>query len=241
MSILVQNFIKRWFRSKFLKNFDIGKILENLYFGQHFCKIPILVQIFINSEFGRFWLSLRKMLILVKKKWKYVDICQNSRKSRFCSEFSKISILVRIDANLDFGKNCRKISSLINIFGKISILVNFLRDFDLSEKKYKNFGLGKNFRKMSIWVKICKYQDFGPNFQKISIWVKILKILIWSHFVKKCRFGSKFANIKILVWIYKKISILVKILKILIWSHFVENSQMWYKFSKNIDYGQNYQ
>ena len=55
---------------------------------------------------------------------------------------------------------------------------------------------------MSIWVKICKYQDFGLNLQKISIWVKILKILIWSHFVEK--------------------------------------SQMYYKFSKNIDFGQTY-
>ena len=146
MSIFVQNFVKRWFRSKFLKNFDIGKIFENIYFGQHFCKVPILVQIFINFEFGLFWLNLRKMLILVKE-LKNVDICQNFRKSRFWSKFSKFrfwSELMRISILV-------KISSLINIFGEISILVNFLRDLDFSKK----------ITKILVWVKISEKCRFG--------------------------------------------------------------------------------
>ena len=32
--------------------------------------------------------------------------------------FQKISILVKINENLDFGENCRKISILVNILGK---------------------------------------------------------------------------------------------------------------------------
>ena len=37
----------------------------------------------------------------------------------------------------------------------------------------ENVDYSKNFRKMSILVKICKYFDFGQNFRKISIVVNI--------------------------------------------------------------------
>ena len=42
----------------------------------------------------------------------------NVEQFRFWSIFTEILILVKIDENLDFGKNCRKILILVNIFGK---------------------------------------------------------------------------------------------------------------------------
>ena len=45
-------------------------------------------------------------------------LVKNIERFRFWSIFTEISILVKIDENLDFGQNCRKILILVNIFGK---------------------------------------------------------------------------------------------------------------------------
>ena len=94
---------------------------------------------------------------------------QNLQKSRIWSIFSK---------NSDFGQNCRKIMILVNIFGKS-------RFQSISSVKFSpHLGFGKNFRKISIWVKICKYVDLGQKLPKISIWVKIFDSI---DFGEKCR------------------------------------------------------
>ena len=45
-------------------------------------------------------------------------LVKNVEKFRFWSIFTEISTLVKIDENLDFGQNFRKILILVNIFGK---------------------------------------------------------------------------------------------------------------------------
>ena len=97
--------------------------------------MSILVEIEENVDFSQ---KFRKMSIWIKKIWKYLDICQNSR---------KISILVNIYGNLDFGQYlwksgfCSKLSENLDLgqhFRKISILVNIFGNFDLGQ----NFPLG---------------------------------------------------------------------------------------------------
>ena len=50
-------------------------------------------------------------------------LVKNVEKCRFWSISTEISILVKIDENLDFGQKYRKILILVNIFGKIAILL----------------------------------------------------------------------------------------------------------------------
>ena len=51
---------------------------------------------------------------------------------------------------------------------KMSILDNILK---------KDIDYSQIFRKMSMWVKICKYLDFGQNCRKISFFMKIYENL----------------------------------------------------------------
>ena len=57
----------------------------------------------------KIWPWKIQILILVKKKFKNLDFCQNFRKSWFLSKFSK---------SLDFGRNVRQISVLFDFFAK---------------------------------------------------------------------------------------------------------------------------
>ena len=59
----------------------------------------------------------------------------------------KMSIMVKVDDNLDFCQYFRKISILVYIFGIIELGQNF----------------PQNFQKISIWVKIWKYVDLRQN------------------------------------------------------------------------------
>ena len=104
----------------------------------------------------------------------------------------EISILVKIDENLDFSQYLRW-----NRFGTTFS---------------PNLGFGKNFRQMSIGVKICKYVDLGKK--------KYPKILISVKIFENIDFGQNCG----------KISNLVK---------FVEQSRFWTKLSKILDFGQN--
>ena len=45
------------------------------------------------------------------------------------------------------------------------------------DKTAENVDYIQSFRKMSIWVNIWKYLDFGKNCRKISIWVNIYENL----------------------------------------------------------------
>ena len=74
----------------------------------------------------------------------------------------KISILVKIDENLDFGQNCRK----------ILILVQFVENSRFWENLPKCRFWSK-LKELLILVKILKRTDHGKKFSKISIFVKI--------------------------------------------------------------------
>ena len=92
--------------------------------------------------------------------------------------FGKISILVKIFENLDFGqiswnsrfiqtililakivkmsnfvKNCRKLSQFSSKFSNILILVKIYKILDFG-KIFENLDFGQNFRKILISVKI---------------------------------------------------------------------------------------
>ena len=73
------------------------------------------------------------------------------------------------------------------------------------DKIAENVDYSENFRKMSTWVKICKYLEFSQNFQKSRFLLKFSKILISAKIVEnseisknidvgqnspKCRFWS---------------------------------------------------
>ena len=75
---------------------------------------------------------------------------------------------------------------------------------------------------MSILDKIEENADCSQNFQK------------------KCRFGSKFANISISVKKIRKISILVNIYENLDFGKNSWKSRFWSKLSENYDLGQHF-
>ena len=74
---------------------------------------------------------------------------------------------------------------------------------------------------MSIWIKICKYVDFGQKypkyrflskFLKISILVKIVgKSQIWSNLSKNVDFGQNCRKFSILVKINQNVDFGLKI------------------------------
>ena len=104
----------------------------------------------------------------------------------------KISILVKISKNFDFGQNFRE-SRLMSIFFKHSIL----------EKKIaENVDFGRDFKKIAILVKNLEYLDFF--FLKISILVKIFENFDFVQNFGKSPFSSKFWKISIFVKIFEK-------------------------------------
>ena len=90
---------------------------------------------------------------------------------------SEISILVKIDENLDFSQNFRKISILVNIYVNLDLGQNWWKsrfrskmskNFDLVNI-YGNLDFGQN-SKMSILVVTEENIDFSRNLQKDWFW-----------------------------------------------------------------------
>ena len=80
------------------------------------------------------WYKLSKNLDLGPNYWKILNAVKMFWKSRFCSNFAKLEILVKI-------------------FRKISILV----------KNHENIDFVENLHKIMILVKIFENLDFGQN------------------------------------------------------------------------------
>ena len=126
ISILVNiygnlDFGQNWWKSRFW-----SKLSENLDLGQHFRKISILVNIF-GKKFRKYWFWSKfgsNMSILAKNVEKYFP-----QILVFFSKFWKIFILVKIvgksqiwknlSKNLDFGQNSRKLSILVKIYPNV--------------------------------------------------------------------------------------------------------------------------
>ena len=104
-------------------------------------------------------------------------------KSQFWSKLSKI---------LDFDQNCQK----------ISIWDKTYQNIDFSQFFAKNVDFSKSFRKMSIWVKFCKY--FGRNFRKSRFWSKFSKISILGKIFENIDFGEVCPKISNMVKIIEK-------------------------------------
>ena len=160
------------------------KISGKCQFGSKICKYVDLIKNF-QPKFGQicrkswFWSKLSKMLDFAKKKLKNLDFGHKGR---------KFSILVKTYQNVDFRRNCRK--------------------YWLYSKFSKNVDLGQNFQISRFWSKLSKNFDFGQYFWKSRFWsnlwksrfrTKLQKMLIIVKICEKCRFGSKFINISILV------------------------------------------
>ena len=142
MWILVK-FTKISILVKFLKNFDLNKIVENFWCFRKFRTISILVKIFKNFEKFRFHSYFQKInWVKLTKKF---DFGQNFRKNWILVKFSKKkSILVNFSKKtIDFVQNFRK-------FRKTQILVKFS----------KNFNLSRIFEEISILVKTFQKFQF---------------------------------------------------------------------------------
>ena len=126
---------------------------------------------------------------------KYVDLGKrNIQKCHFLSKFSKISILDKRTGNSRFWSKVTKM---------------------LIWTKLQKMIIVKIFEKMSTWVKICKYLDFGQNFLKISIFIIIFENIacrencwkIWNlvEMFENSWFWSKCTKMSILVIIEENI------------------------------------
>ena len=101
---------------------------------------------------------------------------QNLQISWFCSKISQ-NLDFGYFFNIDFGKNCRKMSNLVKFvnnldFGQICqkflILAKMLKNLDLV-KNYKTIEFGQNFQNMTILVKIVGNSRFWSKLTKMSI------------------------------------------------------------------------
>ena len=218
---------------KFTKKISIfgKKISLNFDFSQIFEKISILVKIFKNFEKFRFYSHYRKISILVKF----------SKKVRFWSNFRKISISVQIFEKFRF---CRKFSEIFDFdFGQnfeiISILVTIF-------KNCEKFRFNSNFRKINL-VKLTKEFDFGRSkFSKNLDFGKIFekKIAFAKLFEKNIRFCWKFSKISKksnFTEIFEKFQIKSNFRKFSIFLGKLRTISISFKFSKNFEFGQNFE
>ena len=98
-----------------------------------------------------------------------------------------MSIWSKISKTIDFGQNFRK----YRFWSKLSKVLDF----------------EQNLQKSRIWSQLSKYLDFGQNCRKFSILVKTYHNVDfgqiaendYSQIFETCQFGSKFANIMILL------------------------------------------
>ena len=145
--------------------------------------------------------------------------------SRFWSQFSKMSILVKIS--------------------KISILDKIFEKDRFRSKFAKISNLGIIFEKPRFY---SKHLDFGPKFRKSWFWSKCLKnhdrsknYLDFGQTLEKQRFGSKSVKISMLVKICEIPRFWLRFSKIAILENFSKNNdlwnfQVWSKASKYLDF-----
>ena len=128
---------------------------------------------------------------------------------------------VKICKYFDFGKNCRKISSLVNFYGNLDVAQSLWISRFCSKLSW-NLDLGQRFRKILILVNIFIKIDLGRNFPKSWFWSKFSKnVDLCKKNLQICRLGQKFPT---KIWSnLSKILILVKI---------IENTRFWSKLEK---------
>ena len=147
-----------------------------------------------------------------------------------------MSILDKIAENVDYNQ----------IFRKISIWVKICKYLDFGQKKSENFDFGQYLWKSRFWWKLSENLALGHHFWKISILVKIFGTIDLSQHFPQILVSFKISEkMSILVkhQNFRKNSILVKILENMdFWWKFSKNRNSWFwsKFSKIIDFGQNF-
>ena len=149
---------------------------------------------------------------------RYLDFGQIVEQFRFSSKFMKISILVKIVEKFQIWTNLtKKLSNLVKIF-----------------KKWR-------FRSKSSEI-----IDFSQNLRKCWFCRKLKKMFIITIF-EKCRFGSQFANILVLVKLSNNFDYGQRLWKSRFWSKFIKISVFvenvgkpwsWSTFSENLDFSQ---
>ena len=175
------------------------KICKYLDFCKNFLKISIFIKIFENIACGEncskiwnlvknfekswFWSKFTKMSILVITE-ENIDFSRNLQKYWFWGKKLKISILVKIWGNFDFGQYSWK-SRLCSKLTIISIFVNILENIDNSGDCRKISNLVKFVEKSRFWTKLSKILDFGKNLPKCRFWSKDKMILILVKTFKK--------------------------------------------------------
>ena len=153
--ILVESFRSPRFWSRFAKNLDF-EIVRKSRFWSKFSKISILVEI---NEKSWFWL---------KFSWNF-DIDRNFREIAFLSKngvfVDKIPTLVEIFAILvEIGKNrFAKMSNLVEMWENLDFGQNFEKFWQILRKSH----FGSKLRKSRFWSKFCENHDFGRNLQQI--------------------------------------------------------------------------
>ena len=142
--------------------------MRKSHFRSKCAKISIFVE---NLRISRFWSKLATNLGFENLENLYFR--RNfQKKSWFWSKFAQ---------SLDFGRD----------WGKITILVEILKNLDYGRNFKKNTIFSKNLdfgwddRKISIGIEIFENLDFGGNFSEISIIVELFEISwFWSKFKK---------------------------------------------------------
>ena len=271
ISILVKFCFKTSILAIFCKiSILVKKNSKNLNFGQDLKKKKLLGfcrnfrKSGCPSKFLKFSISVKifeKKSILVKKKSKILNFCLNFHKSGFWSKFlkillsveifSKTTILIKIFPNLDFGQDFRNISILVKTFEKFYFgensrkILNVVKIW-ISVKIFGNLDFGQNFRisryrsKFSIIVDFGKRNfenfDFGKKFRKIPILVKNFRksrfplILEYFDFIKsfrKPRFGLNFRTFQFLIKFSKNLDFSQNFRKISILVEIFEKSRFW--------------
>ena len=118
-----------------------SKFTKNLDWCQNFRNISILTKIQKNSDFGQN-LGISWFCWIFSK---YVDFVQNFRNDRLWTTFSKSPHLVKIFEKSRFRSNFRKISMFVNFSKNPDFDQNF-RNFDFG-KLSKKSDSGQNSRK----------------------------------------------------------------------------------------------
>ena len=154
-----------------------------------------------------------------------------------------MSIWVKICKYLDFGRNCRAISILVNNqenldFGqslwKSRFWSKLWKIFDL-HWNLKNLDFGKYLPKPPMWLKFSKNLDFDRNFPNCWFWTKLQKLLVIAKFVLICANICQYLDF---VQNFRKLSILVDIYENLGFGQSLWKSRFWSKLSENLDFSQ---
>ena len=162
------------------------KICKYLDFGQNFLKISIFIKIFENIACG-------------ENCWKIWNLVKIFEKSWFWSKFTKMSILVITEENIDFSRNLqkdwfwwkkKKISILVKILGKF-LFWSILMKIVIMVKVEDNLDFCQHFRIISIPVNIFGIIELGQTFPQILVLVKISKKMsIWVKIWKYVNLGQ---------------------------------------------------